>query len=374
MKISYRQMSVMLFLSFIALKFLVLPSVLYLESTNSSWFAVLIFMIIDGLYALLIINLMRKNQNTNIYDFIKETLGTFLAKLLLSILALQFFLQIANIVKGLEFFVTENFYNNFHWTLYILPLVALTGFMMYKGLRNIARVQEIFYLSIIIGCIYIALKSFSDVDPLTYLPLFKDGITPLVKSGYSHLSWFGSSTFLIAIFGKVDFSNARKRTSILYILFAILLVQLIYFVFYGLFDSTSPTHTFAISDISQYSSTKSIIDELSWLVVSLWVVTQSIQISLFGYCLVKILMYLFNVKHKTPIILVVNLLMFGLSYIGAETINLEKIFFTHFASIVTIISQYIIPLLMLIGHKLKQIKIKHNNIKVVQNEKIKNDI
>lgn len=374
MKISYRQMSVMLFLSFIALKFLVLPSVLYLESTNSSWFVVLIFMIIDGLYALLIINLMRKNQNTNIYDFIKETLGTFLAKLLLSILALQFFLQIANIVKGLEFFVTENFYNNFHWTLYILPLVALTGFMMYKGLRNIARVQEIFYLSIIIGCIYIALKSFSDVDPLTYLPLFKDGVTPLVKSGYSHLSWFGSSTFLIAIFGKVDFSNARKRTSILYILFAILLVQLIYFVFYGLFDSTSPTHTFAISDISQYSSTKSIIDELSWLVVSLWVVTQSIQISLFGYCLVKILMYLFNVKHKTPIILVVNLLMFGLSYIGAETINLEKIFFTHFASIVTIISQYIIPLLMLIGHKLKQIKIKHNNIKVVQNEKIKNDI
>ena len=117
MKISYRQMSVMLFLSFIALKFLVLPSVLYLESTNSSWFVVLIFMIIDGLYALLIINLMRKNQNTNIYDFIKETLGTFLAKLLLSILALQFFLQIANIVKGLEFFVTENFYNNFHWTL-----------------------------------------------------------------------------------------------------------------------------------------------------------------------------------------------------------------------------------------------------------------
>ena len=374
MKINYRQMSVMLFLSFIALKFLVLPSVLYLQSANSSWFVVLVLMVIDGLYALLLINLMRKNQNTNIYDFMKETLGSFLTKILLGILAIQFFLQIANIVKGLEFFVTENFYNNFHWTLYILPLIALTGFMMYKGLRNIARVQEIFYLSIAVGCVYIAFKSFSDVNAIVYLPMFKDGIIPLVKSGYSHLSWFGSSTFLIAIFGKVDFSNERKRTSVIYIIFAILLVQLIYFVFYGLFDSTSPTHTFAISDISQYSSTKSIVDELSWLVVSLWVVTQSIQISLFGYCLVKVLMYLFNVKHKIPIILGVNVLMFGLAYIGAATINLEKIFFTNFASIITIISQYVIPLIMFVGYKTNQKKIKRNNVKVVNNEKVKNNI
>lgn len=374
MKISYRQMSVMMFLSFIALKFLVLPSVLYLQSSNSSWFVVLILMIIDGLFALLLINLMRKNQNTNIYDFMKETLGVVLTKLFLGILAIQFFLQIANIVKGLEFFVTENFYNNFHWLLYILPLLALTGFMMYKGLRNIARVQEIFYLSIIVGCLYIAFKSFSDVDAMVYLPMFKDGVIPLVQSGYFHLSWFGSSTFLIAIFGKVDFSNERKRTSVFYILFAILLVQLIYFVFYGLFDTTSPTHTFAISDISQYSSTKSIIDELSWLVVSLWVVTQSIQISLFGYCLVKILMYLFNIKHKIPIILTVNALMFSLAYIGAATINLEKIFFTHFASVITILSQYVIPLVMFVGYKVNQKKIKRNNIKVVKNEEVKNNI
>ena len=137
--------------------------------------------------------------------------------------------------------------------------------------------------------------------------MFKDGFIPLVQSGYSHLSWFGSSTFLIAIFGKVDFSSEKKKTSIMYIVFAILLVQLIYFVFYGLFDSTSPTHTFAISDISQFSSSKSIIDELSWLVVSLWVVTQSIQISVYGYCLIKILMYLFNIKSKITMIVLLDI-------------------------------------------------------------------
>ena len=383
MKINYRQMSVMLFLSFISLKFLVLPSVLFLKSGNMSWLVVLVLMIIDGLYALLIIDLMRKNHNKNIHDFMVDTIGPVLTKVFLSILALQFLLQVANIVKGLEFFVTENFYNNFHWILFILPLIALTGFMMYKGLRNIARVQEIFYLAIVVGCVYIAFKSFSDVDPLVYLPMFKDGFVPLIRSGYQHLSWFGSSTFLIAIFGKVDFSGEKKKTSLFYIIFAILLVQLIYFVFYGLFDSTSPTHTFAISDISQFSSSKSIIDELSWLVVSLWVVTQSIQIALNGYCLVKILMYVFNIKNKIAMVVFVNSIMFALAYVGSITVNLEQIFFTHFASIVTILSQYLIPLVMLTGNfisKRKQKNLKRKNLnfenkqKAVTNEKVENHI
>ena len=383
MKINYRQMSVMLFLSFISLKFLVLPSVLFLKSGNMSWLVALVLMIIDGLYAVLLISLMRKNHNKNIHEFMVDTIGPVLTKVFLFVLALQFLLQVANIVKGLEFFVTENFYNNFHWILFILPLIALTGFMMYKGLRNIARVQEVFYLAIVVGCIYIAFKSFADVDPLVYLPMFKDGIVPLFESGYQHLSWFGSSTFLIAIFGKVDFSGEKKKTSLFYIIFAILLVQLIYFVFYGLFDSTSPTHTFAISDISQFSSSKSIIDELSWLVVSLWVVTQSIQIALNGYCLVKVLMYVFNIKNKIAMVVFVNSIMFTLAYVGSITVNLEQIFFTHFASIVTIISQYLIPLVMFAGNfinkrKKKNLKLKtlnfENKQKAVTNEKVKNHI
>lgn len=366
-------MSVMLFMSFISLKFLVLPSVLYLTSGNMSWLVVLCLMILDGIYALIIIDLMRKNQNKNINDFMTETLGPVLTKIILAFLALQFALQLGNMAKGLEFFVVENFYNDFSWVLFSLPLVALVGFMMYKGVRNIARVQEMFYLPIIVGCIYIACKSFADVDPLVYMPMFKDGVVPLFESGFRHLNWFGSSTFLIPLFGKVDFSGEKKKTSVLYILFAILLVQVLYFVFYGLFDSTSPTHTFAIGDISQYSSSKSFIDELSWLVVSLWVVTQSIQIALYGYCLVITLMFLFRIKNKIAVILIVNLLILALGYLGNVTINLESIFFTRFASIITLISQYITPLILLMGHIIHNKKCKQQ-IKVVQNEKIKNPI
>ncbi len=372
MKINYRQMSVMLFMSFISLKFLVLPSVLYRYSANMSWLVVLTFMIIDGIYAILIISLMRKNQNKNINEFMKETIGPVFTKIILAILAIQFALQIGNITKGLEFFVVENFYNNFSWVLFTLPLVGLVGFMMFKGIRNIARVQEIFYLSIVVGCIYIVFKSLADVDPLVYMPMFKDGITPLVESSFRHMNWFGSSTYLIILFGKVDFSNEKKKTPILYIVFAILLVQLLYFVFFGLFDMTSPTHTFAISDISQFSSSKSFIDELSWLVVSLWVVTQSIQIALYGYCLVITLMFLFKIKSKVLMVTIVDAFIFVFGYLGSVTVNLEQIFFSNFASISTMLASYLVPLILWLGYL---VHYKSNpKIKVVKNEKIENNI
>ena len=369
MKINCHQLSVMLFMSFISLKFLVLPSALYIESGNMSWLVALVLMVVDCLYAFLIVSLMKRNQNKTIVEFMNECLGRITTKIILAILACQLFFQIANITKGLEFFVTENFYNDFNWILYILPLIILTGFMIFKGIRNIARVQEIFYLSIAIGCIYIAVKSITGVDPLVYLPMFKDGTTPIFMGAFKHLSWFGSSSFLLLLFGYVDFSNFKKRSLLKFLIFAILLVQLLYFIFYGLFDITSPTHTFCISDVSQFSSSKSIIDELSWLVVSLWVVIQAIQIALYGFCFTICISNIFHIKSKIINTMIVNILIFSLGIIGSKTINFEQIFFSRFASIITIVAQYVIPIVLWIVYSIKH---SRKNFKEIKNEKTEN--
>lgn len=369
MKISYRQLSIVVFMSFISLKLLSLPSFLYLKSGNSSWLVALILMLIDAVYTFLIIDLIKRSNFRNINEFMEHTLGKPLTKVVLFTLLIKFALVLANISKGLEFFVIENFYNEFNWLLFILPLVALSGFMIYKGIRNIARVYEMFVWAILIGCCYIAFKSLPGVDPFVYLPFLKDGAIPLLESGYTYIVWFGSSSFLVMLLGKVDFKDEKKSKMIIYITLAIALVQFMYFVFYGLFDITSPTHTFAISDISQFSSGRSSIDELSWLVVSLWVIAQALQIALYGYCLMLTIMYLFNIKNKFFPVVIINVYMFLWSYLGANTINLERLFFTHTACIISIAAQYIVPLILWLGHLVY--KQKQKRLKGVKYEKTK---
>lgn len=373
MKINHRQLSIMVFMSFIALKLLALPSLLYKESGNASWIVALVLMIIDAIYAYAIIELMKKSNFKNIYEFMKETLGVVLTKIFMFILVLKYAIVVLNITKGLEFFVVENLYNKFDWYLFILPLVALVGFLVYKGLRNIGRVFEMFFWAIIIGCIYIGVKAISGVDVLTILPVFNKGVESLFSAGYMHLSWFGSSSFLIMIFGQVDFKNEKKSKLILYMIFGILLVQFLYFVFFGLFGLTSPIHNFALSDISQYYSGIFSTDELSWMVVSLWIVAQAVQIAMYGYCLVKAIMFTFNIKNKILPIVAIDTLIILVGFISEKTINLEAIFFSHFASIITIIAQYIIPIFMWLGYLVKNKKNKSSGVN--KNEKeIKNNI
>lgn len=361
MKVSYRQVSIMTFMSFIALKLLALPSLLYVKSGNMSWFVALILMLLDGLYAVLIIDLMQKNQNQNVYEFMTETIGIVLTKIFLCILMIKYAIVIVNITKSLEMFVVENFYSEYIWILFILPLVAVVGFMVYKGIQNIGRVYEMFFWAIVIGCIYIALKSIQGIDVFSFLPMWDKGVVPLFKGAFSHMSWFGSATFLIMLFGKVDFKNEKKLRIIKYIVFSIILVMLLYFVFYGVFGITSPIHHFGLSDISQYVRGNSIIDELSWLIISLWVVAQTVQIAMFGYCFVSAFKFIFNVKSKILPIVILDILMFAWGYVNREVMYLGEIFFHPVTSSITIISQYVIPLFLWIGYLTKTKKYKRNN-------------
>ena len=350
MKINYKQLSVLVFMSFISLKLLALPSLLYVDSENMSWLVALVLMIVDAIYVFLILDLMKKCDEKNILEFMNKCLGPVLTRLFLLVYIIKYALVVANISKGLEFFVVENFYNEFNWLVFILPLMALIGFMTYKGIRNIARVSEMINLAIVIGCLYIAFQSFSSADPTAYIPMFKDGVIPLLKSGFNHLSWFGSASFMMLLFGKVDFSKEKKWTMIRYLIFAIVLVQVMYYVFYGIFDNISATHNFCLSDISQFSSQESSINELSWLIVALWVVAQAVQLALYSYCMMQAIKFTFNIKNNSVPIIIVMAYILIWSLVGENTIGLERLFFTPFASIITILAQYVIPIVLYIGY------------------------
>lgn len=353
MKINYRQMSILVFMCFVSLKLLALPSLLYVDCENMGWFVALVLMAVDGIYAFLIVDLIKKNQNKNVYEFMKQTVGTFMAKVILFLFLLRFMLMLTNISKGLEFFVVENFYTDFKWTLFILPLIILISFMVYKGIRNIARVNELMYIPIAVGVLYIAFKSIAGVDILTFLPLFKDGFKPILNAGFNHSCWFGSSTFLIMLFGRVDFKHERKRKLVFYVVFAIVIIQLMYFVFYGLYESTSPTHTYAISDVSQFISERSSVDALSWLIGSFWIVGQVLQIAIYGFCFCQCFKSVFNVKNQLLPTLALSVVIFAWSYLGEKTVNLEAIYFSPWLNVLMITTQYILPLLLAFANQVK---------------------
>lgn len=354
MKINYRQTCILILMAMIALKFLALPSLLYVHSENMSIFVSLVLMIVDAIYAVVIMGMIERNGNKNAYEFMRDCIGTVGAKMVLFILMLVYGLGVANIAKGLEFFVVENLYSELNWSVYVLPLMILLGFMVYKGIRNIARVSEVFTWLILVGIIYIGFKSIGGIELDSFLPLFPNGVKPLLEAGFHHMAWFGSSSFLLMLFGKVDFRDKKKSKLFWYIFIAIFIVHFMYIIFYGLFQVTSSTHNFLLSDVSQFSTEHSSIDELSWLIVSLWIVAQAIQLALYCYSMEQSIKFLFNIKNNTLPIALVMVYILVWSLLGENTVNLEEVFFTPYVSILTIVAAYVIPIILLIVSAIKR--------------------
>ncbi len=329
---------------------------MYTISGNMSFVTALVLMLIDGVYAMMLSGIIERHQGENIYQFLRSSFGTFFAKIILICLAVHFALLFADISKGLEFFVAENLYESLSWVVYVLPLMLVLGYMIFRGLRNIARVGEVVCWAIVAGLVYIGLKSVDGVDLGSFLPLFENGVGSLFESGYTYALWFGSASFLMLLFGKIDFKGKRKRSLWFFISLAIGIVQFLYIIFYGLFGRTSPSHNFGIANISLYSAEESSIGELTWLIVAIWIVAQAVQLSLYGWCLKECLMLLFNQrseKAKLFFVCLIMLMLFGWIYLGKNVIHIEHIFYSHFVSIFTLFTAYLLPLLLLLADRIK---------------------
>lgn len=346
MKISGRQFSIITFFMLVAFKVLSLPGLLYQMAEQSGYLSVLIGMIIDVLMVWVAYRILKKSGNKNLYEFMQQYIGKIGAKIILIGLLIVPILHTALKAKGLEWFLIENLYTEFRWYQFALPMAMIMAYMAYKGLRNIGRVCEIFAWLIIIGVLVIVLKSLGVIDPTFFLPFLSKGVAPVFKGIFKHLVWFGVGGELLLFAGEIDFSQFKKSTAIKYSIIAIVIVQLVFWCFYGAFGVTSPIHDLAISDISQASNANIALDELAWLIVSLWALAQILHLAIYGYVFCKCVNLIFNLKHKILPSILMFILVVAWVYWGEHTIALDKYFTKPILSWLMLIFQYIVPLVL----------------------------
>lgn len=356
MKMSHRQASIIIFYMLVAFKVLSLPSLIYQTCKNDGYLAVLIMMIVDAGLIWASFKIIRQTKDKNIYDFIKQYTGSVVAKIFIFILTLIPLIHLAIKTKGLEWFLVKNLYTEFEWFQFAIPIALITCYIVYKGARNIGRVCEFFVWIIVVGVVIIIIKGFSSVDLTFFLPILSKGIKPIFTAIYDYLAWFGLGGELLLFCGCIDFKDEKKSRILFYSAMAIIIVQFVYYSFYGAYGVMSATHNFAISDISQISNANMALDELAWLIVTVWAVAQILHVAIYGYLFCRGLQLLFNIKSDAIATLILFSFIIIWIFWGEHTIALEK-FFLHKSIVwIVIAGQYIIPLIIFIISCIKRKK------------------
>lgn len=328
MKINCRQFSIMTFLLLMSLKFLALPSLVYNDCKTNSWLAFVLIVAFDILLLVIVTRFLFCSQEESFYDFLKNRFGIVITKILCFMFFCVFMIDLFTGITGVQRMLVENFYNEFDWYIYLIPLICILAYMTYKGLQNIGRLCELFVLLVVIGLIFIIIKGLPAFEPTFFLPAFTTGVSPIVKAFAKHISWFGTPVALLFAMGNIDRQHWKKSTLVKYSILGVVLVLLIVCEFYGVFKTNAGFHSFAISDLSQVSNFSTALDELSWLVISIWVTAQILQLAIIFYATIFAFRYTFGVKNSWLPILIVNLLIIAYQIVSNETVDIEKILYS----------------------------------------------
>lgn len=328
MKINTRQLSVIIFYVITSLKLLALPSLIYLISENDSWLVFILMVLIDIGLTSIIISFLHQSEQLNFFEFLKQRFGIVFAKVFCFAFLLVFLLDLLDATTGVQRLLINNFYIELKWYVYLIPQLCILAYITYKGLRNIGRLCELFFLVIIFGIAFIVLKSLTDFDPTFFMPFLSKGVSPVFKALFKHISWFGTPVSLLFMMGEIDFKDHKKSRYIKYFLVAGLFVVITTSAFYGVFKSNAGLHSFAISDLGEISNSSTALDELSWLIVSLWVIAQTLQLAIVFYASIFAFRYLFNIKNSWWPIFVLILIIVAYHFANNNSVDIAKYFYS----------------------------------------------
>lgn len=355
--VSTRQLIFILIISLMALKFLYLPSLLAKEFANTSFIFVFIMLVLDFLVFLILLYLYNKNPNLSFFDLLKKIFGSVIARVIMFLLFIFFFLKCWGIFQTNFSYLNENLYTSLKWYVFSVPILITVFFIAKFGVNSYARAVEFLLPIIFIGfvislCVGINRADFSNLLPLTNFN-FGAKLGGIFKYSY----WFGDYLIFIVFFGNVkEDKNFNKKVSITFIV-SIFVVTLFVAVSYAVFSYNAVSHTNAISDIIHVLPSTSDIGSFDWVLILIW------DMNLFLYFALNCLgaFYSFRQaffkKWQGAVIFGILFLVFILSLLSnfdiIFAINLAKNYFWYFC----IPIQYGLPVLLLIfSYKVKRRK------------------
>lgn len=328
MKINTRQLSVIIFYVLTSLKLLALPSLIYLICKNDSWLVFVFMVMIDIALTSIILTFLHQSEQSNFYEFLKQRFGVVFAKIFCFAFLLVFLLDLLDGTTGVQRLLLNNFYIELKWYVYLIPQLCILAYIAYKGLRNIGRLCELFFWILIAGILFIVLKSLTDFDMTFFMPFLSEGISPIFKALFKHISWYGTPVALLFMMGEVDFRDCKKSRYVKYFLISAFFVILTTTAFYGVFKGNAGLHSFAISDLGEIANSSTALDELSWLIVSLWVIAQTLQLTIVFYSAIFAFRYLFNIKNSWWPIFVLILIVIGYHFINNNSVDIARYFYS----------------------------------------------
>ena len=350
-QLTNRQASILIFLSIVALKVIVLPSIIYFHAGSSGYVTIFFALIVDFTTLLLYLHIMKKNPDMKFFDIISSIIGNIFTKIVMVLLFVYFLIKSFLVLKSTFNFFVEVVYDNMNWFFFLISTLLFLYYILHKDLRICGRVGEILFWVIFVAINIVLIITGLNMDITAVLPVFQNGAFPLFSTGIQSAYAFGDYLIVIFMMGNIKYNERTSTQMTAYAFLGVSTILNFFIVFLCNFGHTAVNKDLAIADLALYIDLAVTVSRLEWIAIFIWTITLIMQLCIYSYCTKSSLDYIVPAKYISHTAKVIIIALFGTYLIESITSHaLIRFLLSYEFGIFAIIIQLGIPLLLFICH------------------------
>lgn len=365
-KVSVSQLALLILLVMMGGKFLTLPSILAEDVGHDSWLVICFAFLWDAICLAFLLWAVKINTSNLSFDgVVNLTLSKWACKPILIVFFVLFVSKIIVLLDSCYKTFAVTFDVNTNWILFVIPIMAVAGFAIYRGFNSIARVSQVLFALIILSIIAILIYPITKTQFASLTPIGEAGWGNIVGTAFNHSFWFSDYIFIYFVFG--DIKRSKKLFSPIFVSFSVgvAMTVLLNAVFVALFGSFAPNVDIAMSKIGLFALSTSSVGRWDWLTFTVWLTSVIIKVIVYTFCAYRCIEKLFERYFGGVNLFVMGaltLLLMLPMFISATTFVQT---FVQWCILPFALVQYLLPLLMPL---LTGIATKKSQKEVVTNE------
>ncbi len=316
-ELTSRQFVIIAIFVILTSKFVTMPSIIFASASTDSIFSILLGLLVELLLIFLITIVIKRNQDTNLFNLLKQKFTIVGALFIMLILFSYATVRLMYCYQELFSFFTELLYDEFPPLFFAIPTFFVTGYIAYKGARSLGRTFEILLPFIIVGTIIALISNIDFLSFDTNLPYFEQGLTPMLDGFLRSGFYFGNSLVLLFFVGKVKIVEPQKfvKNTMIALNITAGIILIACFLFYDVFGMSMQYTIFALTEYSQYDPFILELQRLVWLSAIVDITKLFCSTAVFVYCLGQAGKQVFNSKTTLSPIMISFLIIYSIATI-----------------------------------------------------------
>lgn len=345
-KINVRQTGVIIVMCIFANKILLMPSLMYEQTSADSIFVLITLFILDLAMLPIFIWLKNSYPDKKFYDILKDKLGVVITKIIYLALLCFFFFKCLLVFSITYVYFKQQIYHNEFIFMALIAFLPVINHAVLCGVRTFARTIQLFFGIVIAGfiiCLIISLFT-----PIAAPYFFVSNASQFFSSLYNHVFSFGDFIILFLIMDRIEIKKGQAKHLYFYSLFAMFLVVTLFYLFYAKYQITAFMHNNALADLLVFSVQFNAIGRLDIIAMLTIMFITLFQMEIFNYAFCDCFVNIFPLLNKNYSVVVFDVLFCILYYVFIgryETMVTSTLFWLPYLAIVI---NYILPLVMVL--------------------------